>query len=114
MRDRNPIAFYFQKLNTAQKWYTTTESNGELLSAIKACKAARNTRMYCLVLLGYHQPIIVFTDHKNNSFNGLKASDCVLHWLLLVEEYGVLFEYLTGKKMWILLRMLHPILKLIA
>jgi hypothetical protein len=32
------------------------------------------------MLLGYHLPIIVFTDHKNNTFNGLKvyASDRVL------------------------------------
>jgi hypothetical protein len=47
-------------------------------------------------LLGY--PIIVFTDHKNNTFNGLKASDHVFRWLLLLEEYGVTFEYLPGKK----------------
>jgi hypothetical protein len=49
-------------------------------------------------LLGY--PIIVFTDHKNNTFNGLKAntSDHLLRWLLLLEEYGVAFEYLPGKK----------------
>jgi hypothetical protein len=40
------------------------------------------------------------TDHKNNTFNGLKASDRVLLlcWLLLLEEYGVIFEYLQGKK----------------
>jgi hypothetical protein len=52
------------------------------------------------ILLGYHEPIIVFRDHKNNTFNGLKASHCVLHtcWLLLLEEYGVTFEYLPGKK----------------
>jgi hypothetical protein len=41
--------------------------------------------------------IIVFTDHKNSTFNGSKASDHVLHWLLLLEEYGVSFEYLPGK-----------------
>ena len=41
---------------------------------------------------------MVFTDHKNNTFNGLKASDHVLCWLLLLEEYGVTFKYLSGKK----------------
>jgi hypothetical protein len=38
----------------------------------------------------------------NNTFNGLRAnvSDRVLHlcWLLLLEEYGVTFEYLPEKK----------------
>jgi hypothetical protein len=65
-----------------------------LLSAIETCKEYKN------ILLGY--PIIVFTEHKNNTFNGLKAyaSDRVLHtcWLLLLEEYGVTFDYFPGKK----------------
>jgi hypothetical protein len=92
MQDKKPLVFYLQKLNTAQKWYTTTKR--ELLSAIETCKEYRN------ILLGYHYPIIVFTNHKNNTFNGLKASDRVLRtcWLLLFEEYGVTFEYLAGKK----------------
>jgi hypothetical protein len=50
------------------------------------------------ILLGYYQPVIVFTDHKNNTFNTLKASDHILCWLLLLEQYGVTFEYLPGKK----------------
>jgi hypothetical protein len=59
-----------------------------------SCKEYKN------ILLGYHEPIIVFTDHKNNNFNVLKASDRVLRtcWLLLLEEYGVTFQYLPGKK----------------
>jgi hypothetical protein len=90
MQHKKPIAFYSRKLNTAQKRYTTTER--ELLSAIETCKEYKN------ILLGY--PIIVFTGHKNNTFNGLKASDRVLRtcWLLLLEEYRVTFEYLPGKK----------------
>jgi RNase H-like domain found in reverse transcriptase len=88
MRDKKPIAFYSPKLNAAQRRYTTTEC--ELLSTIETCKEYKN------ILLGY--PIIVYTDHKNNTFNGLKASDRVLLWLLLLEEYGVTFEYLPGKK----------------
>jgi hypothetical protein len=65
-----------------------------LLSTIETCKEYKN------ILLRYHHPIIVFTDHTNNTFNGLKASDRVLLlcWLLLLEEYGVSFEYLLGKK----------------
>jgi hypothetical protein len=92
MQDKEPIAFYSQKLNTAQKRYTTTER--ELLSAIETCKEYKN------ILLGYNKPIIVFTDHKNNTFNCLKASDRVVRtcWLLLLEEYGVTFEYLPGKE----------------
>jgi hypothetical protein len=92
MQDRNPIAFYSRKLNTSQKQYTTTERVRELLSAIETCKEYKN------ILLGCHYPIIVFTDHMNNTFNDLEASDCIFHWLLLLEEYGVTFEYLPGKK----------------
>jgi hypothetical protein len=29
---------------------------------------------------------------------GLKASDRVLCWLLILEEYGVTFEYLSGSR----------------
>jgi sulfite reductase beta subunit-like hemoprotein len=77
-----------RNLNTAQRRYTTTER--ELLSTIETCKEYNN------ILLGY--PIKFFTDHKNNTFNGLKASDRVLCWLLLLEEFGESFEYLPGKK----------------
>jgi hypothetical protein len=94
MQNKKPIAFYSRKLNTAQKRYTTTERDRELLSAIETCKE------YKSILLGF--PITVFIDYKNNTFNGLKAnpSDRVLrtYWLLLLEEYGVTFEYLSGKK----------------
>jgi hypothetical protein len=96
MQDKKPIAFYSRKINTAQKRYTTTERHRELLSAIETCKE------YKKILLGYHYPIIVFTYHKNITFNVLKAnaSDRFLRtcWLLLLEEYGVTFEYLPGKK----------------
>ena len=82
------MAFYSRKLNTAQRRYTITER--ELVSTIETCKEYKN------ILLNY--PIIVFTDHKNNTFNVLKALDRVLRWLLLLEEYGITFEYLPGKK----------------
>jgi hypothetical protein len=38
MQDKKPIAIYSLKLNTAQKWYTTTERKQELLTAIETCK----------------------------------------------------------------------------
>jgi hypothetical protein len=65
-----------------------------LLSAIETCKEYKN------ILLGYYEPLLVFTDHKNNTFNSSKASDRNLRtcWLLLLEEYRVTFEYLPGKK----------------
>jgi hypothetical protein len=93
IQDRKPIAFYSQKLNTAQKQYTTTERNKESSSAIETCKQYKN------ILLGYHSTIIVFTDIENNTCNGLKASDRVLRTccILLLEEYGVTFEYLSRK-----------------
>jgi hypothetical protein len=46
IQDKKPIAFYSRKLNTAQKWYTTTER--ELLSGIETCKEYKN------ILLGNH------------------------------------------------------------
>jgi hypothetical protein len=64
MQDKKPIAFYSRKINTAQNWYTSTKRDRELLSVIETCKEYNN------ILLGYHQSIIVFTDHKNDTFNG--------------------------------------------
>jgi hypothetical protein len=90
IKSKTTIAFYSRKLNTVQKRYITIERDRELLSTIETCKEYKN------ILLGY--PVIVFTDHKNNTFNGLIDSDRVLRWLLLLEEYGVTFEYLPGKK----------------
>jgi hypothetical protein len=58
---------YSQKLNTVQKRYTITETRQGLLLAIEILKEHKN------IMLGYNQLIIVFTDHNNNIFNGLKA-----------------------------------------
>jgi hypothetical protein len=65
-----------------------------MLSAIETCKEYKNT------LLVYHSPNIVFTDHENIKFNGLKANITDYAWrhCLLLEEYGVRFEYLPGNK----------------
>jgi hypothetical protein len=47
MQDKKAMAFYLRELNTAQKQYTTTEREAELLSAIETCKEYKN------ILLGY-------------------------------------------------------------
>jgi RNase H-like domain found in reverse transcriptase len=49
VQDKKPIAFYYRKLNTAQRWYTTTER--ELFSTIETFKKYKN------ILLAF--PIIV-------------------------------------------------------
>jgi hypothetical protein len=47
MQDKKHIAFYLRKINTAQKRYTTTERDRELLSSIETWKPARNKRVSC-------------------------------------------------------------------
>jgi hypothetical protein len=63
-----------------------------LLSDIETCKEYKN------ILVGY--PIIVFIANKHDTFDGLNVSGYVLltFWLLLLEEYGLTFEYFPGKK----------------
>ena len=71
------MAFCGCKLNPAQTGCTTAER--ELLSAAETLKECRN------MLLG--QQIQVFTDHKNpvcKHFN----TEQVMHWGLLLEEFG--------------------------
>jgi hypothetical protein len=46
--------------------------------------------------MGY--PITVFTDQTNYAFNGLKPLARVVRWVLLLEEYGVQFQYIIGRK----------------
>jgi RNase H-like domain found in reverse transcriptase len=61
LQNKKPLAFS-RMLNLAHRRCTTTEC--ELSSTIESCKEHKNT------LLGY--PIIVYSDRKNNTFNGLK------------------------------------------
>jgi hypothetical protein len=86
------------------KRFTAAERDRELLSSIETFEEPKN------ILLGYS--ILVFTGHENNTFNGFKAEDHVLCWLLFLEEYVDTFEYLLGKKY--ILWMLYSVLMVIA
>jgi hypothetical protein len=84
MQDRKPLAFIGK--NSIQLKIGIQPLREMLLSAIETSNEYKN------ILLCY--PIIVFTDHRINTFNELKASDRILRCLLLLEENGVTFEYL--------------------
>jgi hypothetical protein len=85
MQDSKPLAFYSQKLNAAQKRYTTGEQ--ELLSIVETLKE------FCNILLG--QRIIVHTDHKNIVYGNL-SNDRIARWRLLLEEYGPTYVHVKG------------------
>jgi hypothetical protein len=60
----------------------------ELLSIVKTLKTFRT------MLLG--QVIIIYTDHKNFTFDKF-SSDRVARWRLYVEEYGPELRYVPGE-----------------
>jgi RNase H-like domain found in reverse transcriptase/Reverse transcriptase (RNA-dependent DNA polymerase)/Integrase zinc binding domain len=82
-----PIAFYSRKLTDAQTRYTVTEL--ELLSIVETLQEYRT------VLLGHD--IIVYTDHKNLTFD-TTTTDRVRRWRLIVDEYGPTIQYIKGSK----------------
>ena len=86
-QNNKPIAFYSKKFQPAQRQYTTNEC--KLLSIIKTLKEVKN------ILLG--QQIVVYTDHKNLTYNIFNMG-CVMRWRLLIEEFGPTIEYIKGPK----------------
>jgi cleavage and polyadenylation specificity factor subunit 1 len=72
-------------MSSTQKRYPTGEQ--ELLSIVETLKEFKN------ILLG--QKIIIHTDHKNLLYEK-SASDRIIRWRLLVEEYAPTFEHVKG------------------
>jgi len=86
IQNDKPIAFYSRKMNSAQRRYPTGEQ--ELLSIVETLKEFKN------ILLG--QDIIIHTDHKNLLYEK-SASDRIIRWRLLVEEYAPTFVHIKGE-----------------
>ena len=81
------VAYYCHKLTTAQQNYTTIEK--ELLSIVETFWE------FWSVLLGVKPH--VYTDHKNLTHALIRfTTEHVLHWHLLLEEYGAMFHYKKG------------------
>jgi RNase H-like domain found in reverse transcriptase/Reverse transcriptase (RNA-dependent DNA polymerase)/Integrase zinc binding domain len=83
---RAPIAFFSRKMTPTQQRYTVMEQ--ELLAIVETLRTYRN------MLYGY--PLVIFTDHKNLTFDRF-ASDRVNRWRLYVQEFCPTFKYLPGK-----------------
>ena len=82
-----PIAMFAKKMTEAQHKYTIMEQ--EFLSIVLMLQKFR------AMLYGY--PLIIYTDHKNLTFNTFH-SDRTTHWRLYVKEFGPTFRYLPGTK----------------
>ena len=87
MKNDKTLAFYMRKMNQAQQKYTTGEQ--ELWSIVETFKSFEN------ILLG--QCIMVHTDHLNLLYKKL-ASNCLVQWCMLLEEYGPTFVHVKGEK----------------
>ena len=87
MQENKPLAYYTRKLNRAQAKYPTGEQ--ELLSIVETLKAFEN------ILLG--QRIVVHTDHLNLLYKKL-ASNRLVRWRMLIEEFGPQFVHVKGEE----------------
>ena len=74
-------------MNSAQKYYSTTEK--ELLSVVANIKEFRN-------IILEHQ-ITVYTDHKNLT-NKMFNIERVMRWRIILEEFRPELKYIKGEK----------------
>ena len=86
-RNNKSIAFYSEKLISAQCRYTTMER--ELLNIVETLKESKN------ISLGYN--IEIYTDHKSLVHETtLMSSDRVVQLRLIIKGYGPDIKYISG------------------
>ena len=84
-----PLGFFSRKLTDTQRCYPITKQ--ELLAITETLKYFKH------MLFGHN--IVVKTGHKILTHElSTQASDRVLHQRLLLEEYGVEFQYIESEK----------------
>jgi hypothetical protein len=81
LQEGKPVVFFFRKLISAQRNYTTGEK--ELLSIVEQLKEYRTMLFGCRELHEY-------IDHRNLTFSPFQTQG-VLRWCLFLEEYGPSF-----------------------
>ena len=85
IQDNLPVAFFSRKLTSAQKKYPTIDK--EMLSIVETFQEFRT------ILWG--ATIHVYTDHKNLTQPNL-ASNRILKWRMLIEEFSPIFHFKAG------------------
>ena len=86
MQNEKPLAFYTCKINAAQAKYSTCEQ--ELLIIVETLKTFEG------ILQG--QCIVVHMDHLNLLYKKL-ASNRLVRWRMLLEEYRPRFIHVVGE-----------------
>ena len=83
------LAYFTRKLTDTQTRYTTEER--ELLSIVETLKEFKGMILGC--------PTQVYIDHLNLVHETtVKASDRVMGWILLLEEFGIQTIHIKGEK----------------
>jgi hypothetical protein len=87
------VLLFYPDFNKSDTFHLYTTER-ELLSAIETCKAGRNTR------LSYYVTIIPSKSLQTIRIISsiVKSSDWKFLWLVVIEEFGVTFDYIPGKK----------------